>query len=492
MFIIQQVIHYSMSNIIHIIGKKFCLPFVIGALTFLSASCQKDSSALETDSAVNLECSSVQIVPLEDALATLENFLKENESGMSATRSGSPREFASVHAYYIPESFETSTRSLCETRQDSIPDAYLVNFANDEGFAVLGANSAVADIVAVTEKGQIKDDLTVILAEEELVDDDDPYDVQVDSIGVYCEEDDDFYSSAVSASSVVSTLLCQGIDRYSTNDDFGREDSGYGGSGGSGHGSSNTHKYSTKSPLLNISWGQLDPYNRYCKRKNLILQKKSAYTGCSTTAMAMIVANNEYPQTLRINGNLLDWAGMKSDTTAFFLLEKNKEEIALLMGSIYNFVKKVATRSFTLITPEQIKRRMEKFGYSNVKKYCGNDLTTTMLMATSKMLADNKPVFISAIPPRVKKWKYGHSWVIDGAKYSSASSNQYLLHFNFGWQKYCNGYFSITCLNPAKGVEYDNPQYIDLSNDYTYTWHFRLITYDVPTANCSASIYFSY
>lgn len=229
MFIVQYIIHYSMSNIILIISKKLCLPFVIGALAFLSASCPKDSSALETDSAVNLECSSVQIVPLEDALATLGNFLKENESGMSATRSGSPREFASVHAYYIPESFEykTSTRSLCETRQDSIPDAYLVNFANDEGFAVLGANSAVADIVAVTEKGQIKDDLTVILEEEELVDDDDPYDVQVDSIVVYCEEDDDFYSSAVSASSVVSTLLCQGIDRYSTNDDFGRADSCY-------------------------------------------------------------------------------------------------------------------------------------------------------------------------------------------------------------------------------------------------------------------------
>ena len=44
---------------------------------------------------------------------------------------------------------------------------------------------------------------------------------------------------------------------------------------------------------------------------------------------------------------------------------------------------------------------------------------------------------------------------------------------------------STNCLNPAKGEEYDYQtkwnEDAKRKNNYTYSWHFRLITYNVPT-----------
>ena len=96
------------------------------------------------------------------------------------------------------------------------------------------------------------------------------------------------------------------------------------------------------------------------------------------------------------------------------------------------------------------------------------------------MLQENKPVFMSAMSGIDR----GHSWVVDGAKCSSSNPDNYLLHFNFGWRGKSNGYFSPTCLNPAKAEEYTDTSYKikdHTSNDYTYTWHFRIITYDIPS-----------
>lgn len=205
--------------------------------------------------------------------------------------------------------------------------------------------------------------------------------------------------------------------------------------------------------------------------------------------MAMIAAFNEYPNTLIINNELIDWNGMKASTSANYLTSKGKDDVAQLIGSIYNFVRKIARPTYTLITPEQIKKRMQDIGYINVNKHSASNFTYSMKKATSDMLAKDKPVFISAIP---KNWTKGHSWVIDGAKYSSTESNTYLLHFNFGWKGQSNGYFSTTCLNPAKGKEYDAPRNDNTANDYAYSWHFRLITYDVPDGTCTGEITYQY
>ena len=425
-----------------------------------------------------------RLIPMEDALSILSEFLQSSERDMPPTRSGAPRKIASVSTYFGGDD-HIATKAASET-EDNLPCAYLVNFEDGEGFAVLGANSSVADIVAVTESGRIEDDLTVIFStDDEPLEDIDPDDYQIDTIGYYCKEDDDFYSSLDSDARFISECIRNGVEEeYEDNeyDDGGMpvEDDG---------GSARVTRFTTKLPLLNTTWGQRSPYNKYCYRWNKVGKKKSALTGCSTTAMAMIVTHNEYPEYLIVNGDTLTWSEMKSDPYADRLSDKGKDDVARLMGSIYYFVNKIAEASFTLITPEQIKRRMQDFNYTNVVKHSASDFTYSMKKATSDMLANNKPVFISALPR--KFWK-GHSWVIDGAKYSATDSYNYLLHFNFGWEGLSNGYFSTTCLNPSKAEGYDDPSLDNTSERYSYRWHFRLITYDVPSGTSYKTINYTY
>lgn len=257
---------------------------------------------------------------------------------------------------------------------------------------------------------------------------------------------------------------------------------------GSGIGSTTAKpvRYATKQPMINLKWGQSWPYNKYCYGSFGEDASKNVVTGCSTTAMAMILTNNEFPDNLIINDILINWSSIKEEEYAHLLRPGIQEHVALLMGSIFNNVLKIATTNFTLITPQQIKNRMIDFGYQNVRKLSGGKFSSQMVDEISKMLNASKPIFISAIPDN---WTKAHSWIIDGAKYSADGT--YLLHFNFGWRGLNNGYFSTNCLNPNRGIEYDEESHIDdVNDDYFYSWHFRLITYDIPARPFTKSITF--
>ncbi len=417
------------------------VPFILSLCLVLSCS----EGRLKVDNSLNdplTRDGSLRIIPKEQALKTLQDFLAGEN--FPATRSVTTNDSYSIETYYNNDNL--STRS-----EDIIPDAYIVNFSDNNGFAVLGANSSVPEIVAVIERGSISaTDLSIS-----------------DSSNSEPESD--------SLSSFISELIKVGL----TADPEIKT-------------RTNT-SYNTCPRLLTYSWNQgkvdiQDAYNKYCYRTNIIGDVKYAYTGCSTTAMAMIVTYNEFPTTLTLNGLTIDWPEMKTAYSANNLSADGKEYVSRLMGSIFNAVDKVVNPGSTLITPEQIKKRMEDFGYLNVEKWSNSIFSPGMINKASEMLGDRKPVFMSAIP---KKWGNAHSWVIDGAKYSGET---YCFHFNFGWSGLCNGYFATNCLNPGKGVEYDSSRADNTSSemDYTYTWHFRMLAYDIPTYDWFVSLGFTY
>lgn len=278
---------------------------------------------------------------------------------------------------------------------DSIPTAYVVNFEDDEGFAVLGANRLVPDIVAITESGKINpltlqvtsnpevsinsDATFVDMDESEIEYFNDNVFITTDSL-YFCNEDNDYYDG-VSTTDDMATSLIQEYLRTTTSDFYvdNRVE-----------GDSSSPRYYTKSPLLGqCSWGQTSPYNKYCKRGTS--KQAEAFTGCSTTAMAMIVAYNEYPQNLIINDVQIDYKKIKNYPLSL-LYDTEIEYISLLMGSIFNSVRKVTTSSYTMITPYQIKKLMQKFGYVNVNKLNASKLNSNLLDAISQMLGNNKPV----------------------------------------------------------------------------------------------------
>lgn len=417
---------------------------IVGLLLLACCSCSRESSVDDKPTSITKE----------DALKTLRRFLAE-------TRATDQRIIQSVETHYCSKDGAIKKA-----------DAYIVNFTNNEGFAILGANADVDEIVAVTESGHIDaSTLDVSFYERGIV--------NRDSVSL---------KHAAFVKQIIEFGLSSG--RQGGNRDGGDidwdEDDEFPGSGPGTGGGGGGSVYATRSPMLMYSWGQRNPYNWYCFRTTLGGDTVNAYTGCSTTAMAMIVAYNEFPQTLIVNDTTLNWTLMKSSYEAGDLSAMGKNHVALLMGSIYNHVDKFATDGFTMITPQQIKNRMEAFDYTNVVKLSDSDFTTNMVSAVSQMLYQYKPVFISAIPG--VNFRAAHSWVIDGAKYYFAS---YLLHFNFGWKGDCNGYFSISCMNPTHGLEYDNGYTYDEEDDNTYDWHFRVITYDIPEDNHTITVTFN-
>ena len=85
------------------------------------------------------------------------------------------------------------------------------------------------------------------------------------------------------------------------------------------------------------------------------------------------------------------------------------------------------------------------------------------------MLQAGKPVFISAIAGVFG----GHSWVIDGSMYYNGD---YKLSCNWGWGGTDDGYFDYSCFNPST------------ARGDSFSWHFRLITYDIPSYSVTCSM----
>ena len=428
-------------------------------------------------------------IPVEEALLTLDRFLSENYP--SLTKSGGFGCYNNVSAYYKDI---VSTKSSFV--KDTIPTAYVVNFENNAGFAVLGARRKIPDVIAVVESGSINPLTLEVINNSDSTEfitqffngmDESEIDffrnnvvVTEDSL-LYSPTDEDYY---VGGPADIDELAANFIRKCVLIEDDSPNMGGRVSTGSGGGADIDHERYATRIPLLGYSWSQGTPYNTYCKRG--LDKQKQAYTGCSTTAMSMIVAYNEFPQTLAINGTVIDYHSIKSAKYANSLDKVYQNHVALLMGSIYEYVVKSTSENWTMITPQQIKERMEEFGYSDVEKTSGESLNKTMVEKISGMLLQDKPVFISAIPKGIRNWSGGHSWVVDGAKYSP--NDTYLLHMNFGWHGYSNGYYAVNYINPADAESYDDISRVDTSKNYVYTWHYRILTYDVPTGDFKLSI----
>ena len=430
---------------------------ILAGIALLMLSCNQ---AFQEDYNSHLEEEFIEngTIPVADALQVLESFLQDEKTKTSGE---SNRRIQSVETHYKTVDTQKGTYR--------IPQAYIVQYEDAQGFAVLGANRNVDNIIAVIDKGTI-DAQTLKVSSRE---------------------------GESELTRFVEDLIKVGLSDKSGGD---RGEGGDGGEGGEGGGidweeedefdelgdenGGPVSYYTTRLPMLNFSWGQKNPYNIYCLFP--LGLGGPVNTGCSTTAMAMIMAEKRFPQTMIINGTLIDW----SEMTSYYSFYNNngsdiaREHTALVMGSIFNLVIPApAVLDGTLILPLAIKNLMQDFGFENVVKMSGSSLNNNMLTAISDMLRDEKPVFISAIPSGYLS--HAHSWVIDGAKYASST---YLLHFNWGWNGTCNGYFSRSCLNASQGYEYDYDYIYNPCHDYTYNWHFRVITYDIPANPYSLNV----
>lgn len=417
---------------------------------------------------VSRETDTVTLVSKEVALDILNDFMQRVEGGLLPTKSGQNRVIESFDTYYKEG---VTTKSVNGT----LPSAYIVNYANNEGFAVIGANTDMPPIVAVTEKGTLNPvTLEIIISNEGTNEISGSDDIDFATFDFYCSADDDYYvigNEQFVGEMIGNVLIGPGAFLVPNNPGVSE------------------NPVQTVEPLLYINWGQGQwnvegVYNKYCIKNN----GKYAYSGCSTVSLAMIMAHNEFPKTLKVNNSELDWIGMKKDKNPSNLDTLAQEDVSLLYGAIYNNVDHLSASSGTLITPRQIELLMKRCRYSNVTRHCNSDFSESMLRITETHLRDGKPLFVSAIK-NINVFN-GHSWVIDGMTHDIKGNR--LLHFNFGWGGDCNGYFSLACFNPARAKSYDTPQTSEDLDYYgtEYNNHFRLISYDIPDTQDVVNISF--
>lgn len=428
---------------------KMLLLFATLTLIFVS-SCGKENRIVHRAEGNTDSYMQAELVPLEDALEILDQFLEK--TGNAVTKAGEKRVIESVETHYP----KTATKS-----DDDLPDAYIINFENNGGYAVLGANSSVTPIVAVTFNGHLVEGfLDANFKKDSLTYDVDGNLVDLSTIDPYSEEYDDYYVMVEDSTNLefLQGIINNGLD-WRKIDEGATLDVG----GGS------TRNKAEVDSLLNFcwsqgSWDERTLYNRYCYKVNWRGDTTYVYTGCSTTALAQIVAYNQYPDKLTINKDTIDFNGMTSSYSARGLSNKGKDQVGLLMGAIFHNVGKIFRwESGTCITPEQIKQCMEELGYTDVVRMSSSSFDDDMQMATSNMLEQGKPVFLSAMSSLFS----GHSWVVTGAAYQGYT---WMLSCNWGWGGPHNGFFSSQCFDPDReGTEHKQ-----------YTWHFRLITYSIP------------
>lgn len=440
--------------------------FSFYVLLLVLASCSS-----ELDEGVEVEHISdreIKIINLNDALSTLSNFMDKNERFMLSTKSGTAREISRVQVIYKNATYSdiilTKSASVDST-SISDPSCYVVNFADSSGYAVLGANTSVPPIVAVTEKGSIDADKIVTADSVDIYelyrekDCDCEDEILLEDFDWYNDEEDDFYVSKVDdtpiddwiASNIFHTVVLTVSD--------GRAN------GNSGDG---MDYHVICEPLLQTEWGQGDwntccIYNKYCTKK-CGNNQKHVHAGCGTAALAAVLAYNEFPD-IRQNGLLLDYDAMKSKANPEELDSLSKEYVSLLYKDIFYRLDHAFINKFgTCTMPNKISDALSGYGYSNVCMYKKNYFSDEMFKATSQMLSNSRPVIISGVR---RLWN-GHTWIIDGADYikdKTAETVSYMYHCDWGWEGNHNGYFSSDCFDPqGKGK---------------YNWHFRLITYDV-------------
>lgn len=456
-------------------------------LALMLQACSKSISPMENIDNNDTDC---KLIPIERALENLESFVKKVYP--DETREGLTKRIKSIDIY----------RNQGDTRsEESLPQAYVINYDNNKGFAILGATNDVFPIVAVTENGQI-DPETLLVEDESGI-------VNKEFLAAYLKGAINYSRATGTEEDTISADGTRSGDRANV------------------------------APLLNHQF-EFSQTHSYCHDNNA----NFAICGCAATALSTIVAYNERPIMHVTTANeveVLDYSkvDIKDGIGYSFSLYKNgsSESFATIYFnthdyfSIYNYrhdtnnldslisgtplddlfeeyplyattgkhcfpvssVYYYRTRSLlqaamfyrlngtpgleaTGASANDIIHCLENINYQNVSKRYALSITNNMLNDIEDMLTNGKP----AIMGGSSLFGTAHVWVVDG-EYNLPVHNIFALHFNWGWGGRCNGYFAPSgSINSGSAVSYDvnDSNFNDINKNYG---QFTTIRYDLPS-----------
>lgn len=263
--------------------------------------------------------------------------------------------------------------------------------------------------------------------------------------------------------------------------------------------------------LKTARWSQYQPYNKYCPLDDGAL----SLTGCTQTAMAIIMHYNRWPEratgttepfTTATKGisvpsrdlnHAYDWDNMLYDYVEGDYVEVEGEAVAVLMADLgHSFQADYSAVGTAALT--NARAMYENYGYSPSCYFAMRDYYTSdgwnELMRSE--IESGRPVFYSAYTVNEE----GHAFVLDGF-----DDNDYF-HVNWGWGGMSDGFFKLSDLilgeyifdtmhwaflgiYPVRNGEIDNWLYLSAPGISTSTKEFqqgvKFVVEGISIANAS-------
>lgn len=340
-------------------------------------------------------------VSLTDALKNADALLGELGEG-EVTRSAE-RKVESVEYYSRP-----GTRSL---GGDTLH--YLVNYADDAGFALLSADSRLRPIYAISDEGSMSFSDTTYNKGLALF-----------ARGVEIDVDNTI-RSIIDRPGVIDTII-----------PFKRV-------------------VREVAPLLNYyqsRWSQGYPYNQYCYTST----GDQAVVGCAAVAVGMIMSYYSHPTIYA--GYRFDWQAMNSG--------QNYEDIARLLsilGDENNLRMNYGVNSSGAYPSRYYPTfsNMNYSGHNQLQTFSEEDVCSILDRFDDSIFEKIGPVIMCGYGYDENDEIVGHGWVVDGyVQYEVTSPligqgyvlDDILFHCVWGWGGSCNGYFYWAKTNSFGGL----------------------------------------
>ncbi|MBO7323002.1 MAG: C10 family peptidase [Bacteroidales bacterium] len=440
-------------------------------ILFVLSSCTKQEPISQPINLNNLIVTSKSVIPVEDALRNLQTLL----DGMYPSTKGNYKDLSTANVCVFGGKTMKSTSV-------TVPDStlYLVNFGDDDGFAVLSAQRGFSfPVFCVTESGSLTiDDLDEALQflEESAC-------VQTRSADEY---DSLFYGMGeefvprLIMSAVLSQLsMSRGgngsdLDTAVTLPDDGgfpvrprdslivpepRNDT-----------------ITKAGPFLETKWTQGSPFNDF--------RADGAPAGCVAIATAQILAHKE----INLSGTHFNWDLLKSvyhytdpNATPGLLARKEASYFLQFVGLPQN-CNIIYDTDGSSGWADGARRTFSNCGYHNTEKRFGFQEADRGKVV--EMLTQGYPVYMDGSKSLLDGAK-GHAWVIDGLlvyKYIFYTATLYnLFHINWGWNGTNDGYFEqgVFDITNRHSIETGFDSGANSTQSSNYTWNYRIITYSL-------------
>ena len=423
------------------------LRFLLAAIVLLVVACSKEYNATAEIEPSADDARHSFYVTVDEAVATAKQFLGAGDTRLRDLR-------LKNHTLY---------KALSGTRSEGEPiDVvfHVINFEDNQGYAIVSADSRATDVYAFSPTGNIDIDEAM---------ENPGFQIFMNGATANYEDEVNGFGNPYRDSMILNPYVPPG-----------------GGSGGGSVPGGGTidvtllmvtyldgKGYYTDSsgwitdenigPLLSTEWHQRLPYNYYCP----VINDSIAVAGCVPIAIAQIMAYHKYPPV--VNGDSIDWTLVESGAMGDSLhyAARVVREVGREANADYGTKVTTATNS-------EAKQALRAFGYSVSSYETYSDVRAKLYLGLQRPILARGDNVDGGV---------GHMWVIDGylknknvnyyynmqppySLYKTITEYQHYVHCNWGWGPdyncYCleDSFFFRKSDEPQETHDYDNVQII--------------------------------